>query len=374
MKLLNQTQALATVRRNALAPASESCLALLNEYLKDSEHRGLAKTTHVRYSQICKDFFLHAGGLRPSEIRPRDIREFLEWRMNLGASNYTLHQELCALRSLFRFAEAMEIVAVSPARSIQTRRYHRKLPRLLTEEQVNKLIDSANTLRDKALLTTMYGTGARLSEIATMRVEELSWSAKTIMIHGKGNKERLVPLGTKAMELLKQYLGDRKTGWLFQAEGHRDQKGSLVRSGTGWWLGVWRDEYAFSSNGKLCWHVSAKRIGRLSEMTKEQARAKLTTHLAGILHPRPRPIKDEPMRKPSIQMIVRKAGMKAGIGHVHPHMLRHSFATHLLDHGADMLSISKFLGHVNLTTTAIYTHVSQAKMQDTLEKFHPHWR
>jgi integrase/recombinase XerC len=85
-------------------------------------------------------------------------------------------------------------------------------------------------------------------------------------------------------------------------------------------------------------------------------------------------VKDQPMNARSIEKIVQKAGMAAGIGHVHPHMLRHSFATHLLDHGADILTIDRFLGHVNLSTTAIYAHVSQAKMHDTLEKCHPHWR
>jgi site-specific recombinase XerD len=366
---------MAIIPRGAIQLRNESGLALVADYLKDAEQRGLARPTRALYARVYKEFFMHAGGLRLNEIRPRDVREYLAWQMNRGASNSKLRQTLSALRSLFRYAEAFEVVAVSPARSIQTRRHHRKLPDVLTEEQINKLIQSPKNIRDRALLETTYSSGCRVSEVAGMRVRDLSISERTIRVIGKGDKERIVPLGRMAIELLLEYLGERKSGWLFQREGQNDQRGFVFEKWQkGVWEGRWRSEYAIDAAGKLRFTTKSKILGKISEMSRQEAEEKLKMLLAGELQRRPRPVKDQPMNARSIEKIVQKAGMAAGIGHVHPHMLRHSFATHLLDHGADILTIDRFLGHVNLSTTAIYAHVSQAKMHDTLEKCHPHWR
>ena len=380
------SQALARIPGSAIASRSPS-LALLADFLKDIEQRGLSKSTGIRYAHVCSEFFEHSGSLRPDEIRPRDIREFLAWKWGMGASDQTLHAILCALRSLFRFAEAMEIVSVSPARAIQTRRYHRKLPKVLTEEQVNTLIESTKNLRDKTLLETLYATGCRVGEIVGVRVEDVSWAAPHIRVVGKGNKERLVPLNGRAIDFLKRYLGSRDTGFLFQAEGQHDQRGFLIRHDQtgmvirsrpiGYWLGRWRHEYQFQDStqhksGRLRFRHKTVRLGRLDEMSREEARERLSKLIPA--ERRPRPIKDSPMTTRAIRLIVSMAGHKAGLGHLHPHILRHSFATHLLDGGADLVTIGAFLGHESLTTTAIYTHVSQRKMRETMEKCHPHWR
>jgi site-specific recombinase XerD len=375
--LPEKPDALAIMPRRAIGIRNESGLVLLNDFLKDSQQSGLAKMTLTRYAHVCREFFEHAGSLRPNEVKPRDIREYLAWQMNRGASNHTLQQDLCALRSMFRFAEAMEIVAVSPARAVQTRRYHRRLPRILTEEQVNKLIDCQENLRDKALLETLHTTGCRVSEVAGMRVQDISWYVRSIRILGKGNKERLVPVNERAIKLLKEYLGERKTGWLFQAEGKPEQCGTVRQDTTGRtekWVGVWKKDFVIDAKGILRSRVLTRTLGKVSEMSREEARTKLAELLRRNLQPRPRPVQDRPMTPESVRMIARNAGLKAGLGHIWPHLLRHAFATHLLDHGADIVTIGRFLGHVSLTTTQIYTHVSQGKMQDTLERFHPHWR
>lgn len=233
------TEALAIIprsRRPCGLPAAQLCRTLLHEFLRDKRIRGCERSTLARYQKIGADFFLHLGDLRPDEIRPKDIREYLAWQVSRGIKTHGLQQQLSALRSLFVFAEAMGIVHVSPAREIHQRRYIRNLPKVLTEEQMNALINLQENLRNKAMIETMYATGARVREVARMRVEDVNWSARTIIVDGKGSKERLVPLNSRAVELLKEYLRDRKTGWLFQANGQNDQRGT-VRLDSGCWRG-----------------------------------------------------------------------------------------------------------------------------------------
>lgn len=287
-----KTDALANLSPRTIDSRSVTGLALLSCYLKESDQRGLAKTTLTRYAHVCKTFFEYAGSLTPNEIRPRDVRGYLAWHFGRGASNQTLRQELSALKSIFRYAEALEIVAVSPARSVQTHRHHPRLPRVLTEEEVNKLIGSQNCLRDRALLEVMYATGCRVGEIVGMRIEHVSWSDRTILVNGKGNKERFVPLNGVAISRLQQYLGERKTGWLFQAEGQPGQRGILVRSKIGFWLGRWRHDYQFetptlSKSGRLRWRFKTVRLGRLDELTREEARERLSRLIPTDRRPRP---------------------------------------------------------------------------------------
>jgi site-specific recombinase XerD len=366
------------VRDRAIVARRADAQQLVTCFREDSEIRGLSRVTMERYVRVYRDFFHLVSGIPIAGIKPRDVRDYLAWQYERGASSQTLRESLCALRSLFRFAVAIEVIPVSPAHAIQSRKVTQKIPKVLTEEQVNQLIQAAETLRDKALLETAYATGCRVSEIVGMRVEDVCWTERTVRVLGKGNKERLVPLNDRAIELLKASLGKRKMGWLFQEEGPPDQQGCVFQRTTdatyaGWWLGRWQQNYKLEKNGRLTSRFRHIRLGKTSEMTREEARRKLAAMLAGKLKPRPRPVKDGPLDARTIRYIVQRAAVRAGLGHVHPHQIRHSFATHLLDHGADLLTISKFLGHVSLSTTQIYTHVSNAKMREVMQ-LHPHWR
>jgi site-specific recombinase XerD len=357
--------------RGDIARQQVNSLTLVADYLKDAEQRGLSKPTLVRYRKIFRDFFTVVGRIPLDELKPRDIRDYLAWMQSRGATDHTLAQLLSALRSLFRFGVLIEAVPFSPAQAVPTRRYKRGIPRPLSEEEMNRLIGAAESPRDKALLEFFYSTGCRIAEVSGARIENVNWSARTVTVVGKGDKERLVPLNTRAVELLKTYLGKRTAGWLFEG-GLPNQCGAVCKTRGGrFWTGVWREDYAVSSDGKLRSRPASVRLGKTAGMSREEARKKLESLIVDKLKPRPR--RDQPLNRRNIRVIIARIALKAGLGHVKPHQLRHSFATHLLDHGADLLSISKLLGHVSVSTTQIYTHVSQAQIRRAIE-LHPHWR
>ncbi|MGA8222316.1 MAG: tyrosine-type recombinase/integrase [Candidatus Acidiferrales bacterium] len=356
--------------RRDLARRQTNSLALVADYLKDAEQRGLAKMTLVRYRQVFRDFFAVVGSIPLDELKPRDVRDFLAWMQDRGASDETLRATLCALRSIFRFAEVIDAVSVSPARAVQTRRVKRRLPQPLSEKEIDQLIVATQTPRDKALIEFLYSTGCRVAEVSGARIENVSWSDRTLRVVGKGNKERLVPLNGRAIGLLKAHLGNRTAGFLFEG-GRPDQRGGVTKEFGKFWLGTWREDYAIGSDGILRSSLAKKRLGKVAEMSREEARRKLADLIADKLKPRPR--RGQPLTIRAIRKIVAQTALKAGLGHVHPHQLRHSFATHLLDHGADLMAIKELLGHVSVSTTQIYTHVSQAKIRESIE-LHPHWR
>lgn len=366
-----ESTTLALRPRRDLARRQVNSPTLIAEYLKDSEQRGLAKKTLIRYRKVFRDFFWNVGPIPLNELRPRDVRDFLVWMQGRGASDQTLAQILSALRSLFRFAVLIEAVPVSPAWAVQTHRYKRGLPKPLSEKEIDRLIAAARIPRDKALIEFLYSTGCRVAEVSGALIENVSWSERTLRVVGKGDKERLVPLNVRTAKLLKTHLGDRTAGFLFEGE-KPDGRGAVIKTKRGeCWIGEWREDYAIGSDGKLQSRRVEVTLGKIANMSREQARQKLATLIADKLKPRPR--RGVPLAPRTIRTIIDRAAFKAGLGHVNPHQLRHSFATHLLDHGADLLSISKLLGHVSLSTTQIYTHVSQAQIRRAIE-CHPHWR
>jgi len=368
-----QGDSTALATREAITTRSENSLALLSYFLTDCAHRGLADSTITRYSQLGKDFFEHCPGLRPGEIRPRDIRAYLSWLVDRGVSEHTLQQTLSALRSIFRFAEAFEIASVSPARSVQQRRYKRSIPRPLSEEEIERLISATTNLRDKAIIEFFYSTGCRTSEAVGARLEEVSWSERTVRVVGKGDKMRLVPLSRRAIDSLSKYLDMRDTGWLFQADAKSPRAYRLSQNREGFWEARWR-EVTQMPGGTSETRIVSRTLGKTVEMSEHQADDKIRSILSERRAEVQPVAANKPLSKCCVRVVIDRAARAAGLGHVHPHQIRHSFATHLLDHGADIFTIKEFLGHADVSTTSIYTHVSQTKMRETLERCHPHWR
>lgn len=354
---------------SALARRSDDGIALVSEFLVDCRNRGLSASSLTRYGYIGKEFFEQFPSLRPSEIKPRDIRAYLARMFERGATEHTLCQALSALRSIFRFAEAFEIVPVSPARAVQQRPYRRNLPKPLSEDEINRLIEATTNPRDRACTEFFYSAGCRIAEVAAARVENVNWDARMVLITGKGNKQRFVPLSRRAVDSLKAYVGSRSKGWLFQSfdcvKKVPDLKVVRRRGGVKEWV-IRRQEPHERNGGRIT--IVTHVLGRIDQVSPEEAYRK------AVELTRRHQASEKPMSISMIRQVIYRAARKAGLGHVTPHQLRHSFATHLHDHGADIFTIKELLGHADISTTSIYTHVSQASMRETLKQCHPHWK
>ena len=277
--------------------------------------RGLSPTTRSSYRQDLGLFeaFLKArriGGL--TRVRPLHVREFLQ-SLRATRSPATVARKLAAVKGLFRFLEGRQVITRSPTAFIETPRLWRRLPQTLNVEEVERLLHSVKAeglgLRDLAMLELLYGAGLRVSELVSLDLVHCNFEAGFIRCLGKGNKERIVPLGRQAAAALARYL---KT----------ERPKLLVRR---------PDTQALFVN---------RRGGRLTRQRVWQVLRHYAD--AGLLGKR-----------------------------ISPHTLRHSFATHLLERGADLRIVQELLGHANISTTQRYTHVDRSRLKAVHEQYHP---
>ncbi len=241
------------------------------------------------------------------------LHDFLAHRKRLGLAAASIKLEVVAVKIFFRWLAARNRISFDPAEVLPLPRIERYLPETLNEVEVERLLDAVDLnaergLRDRAMIDLLYASGLRAAELVGARLENLDLENRFIRVTGKGNKTRLVPVGTKACDAIRQYL-----------EKERPQTVSK-RTGS---------------------HVFLNRFGK--GMT--------TVRLWQI-----------------VSETAKRAGLHAGI---YPHLLRHSFATHLLSGGADLRIIQEMLGHADISTTQIYTHVEQTRLKETHRKFHP---
>ncbi len=249
----------------------------------------------------------------PGAVTTDRITEFLGQRKKDGIAASSARVELIALKIFFRWLSARRHIEGDPADAILPPRQEKHLPDTLNEGDVRQLIESINGThpldrRDRAMLELFYASGLRLAELLSARLENLSLEEGWIRVTGKGSKTRLAPVGRAAREAIAAYLEHARPALV------KPKSTSII---------------FLSRNGT---HLTAERIRQIfDERTKTSG---LTQH-------------------------------------VHPHKMRHSFATHLLNHGADLRVIQEMLGHADIATTQIYTHVDQARMKEVHRKFHP---
>ncbi len=254
---------------------------------------------------------LQPDGLAPGEIPTDAIRDFLAWLDRKGEKKTSLARKLAALRSFYRYLVRRGTVTRNPTETIRTPKLPRHLPRVLTKEDAQSLMEFPKdgkplSLRDRALLETLYSTGARVSELVGINVEDLNESQGLVRLRGKGRKERIVPVGDVALQAIRSY------------------------------------------------------------------RAGLPPHVA---RPKPHPLfrnsRGGRLTTRSVARIVFRYSKALRGGPVSPHALRHSFATHLLDEGADLRSIQEMLGHASLNTTQRYTHLATDQLMAVYDRAHP---
>ncbi len=275
--------------------------------------RGLAENTLTAYRGDLRRFadWLGGQGLGLLRARRADVLQFLADQA--GAPPRTIARRLSALRRFYLYQCRERRIEQDPCARVDAPKLGRPLPHALTEAQVEALIAAPDTssplgLRDRAMLELLYATGLRVSELVTLTVAQLNRRQGVIRISGKGNKERLVPVGDEALEWLSVYL----------------------RDGRGLILGARQSEALFPS-----------RAGRA-------------------------------MTRQAFWQIIKRHASSAGIRKaLSPHTLRHAFATHLLNHGADLRVVQMLLGHSDISTTQIYTHVARERLKDLHQRHHP---
>jgi integrase/recombinase XerC len=254
------------------------------------------------------------GGKPVAQVSTLDLRGYVAAVNEAGYAKSSVARKLASMRTFFRFAQREGLVDHNPAKPLRNPRPNRHLPHFLSTAELRKLLvtppkDKAFGLRDRAILETMYSAGLRVSETMAIDDGDLDFGQALVRVRGKGRKERLAPLGSYALRAIRRWQRVRQLG-----------------------PGVPTDRRAPLFVNRFGTRLTTRSVSRLLEKHLKTAGLDMRTT---------------------------------------PHSLRHSFATHLLDHGADIRSVQELLGHKSLATTQIYTHVSAAKLRSVYEQAHP---
>jgi integrase/recombinase XerD len=278
--------------------------------------RGLADRTVQAYRRDLLrliDFLEARGVTKPEAIEPGELREFVFTLKDQGLQASTIRRAQSSMRTYFGFLLGEGVLAEDPSERLESPRVWRRLPAALGQDEVKGLLDAPDPdhrlyWRDRAILETLYATGVRVSELTGMPLSALDLEEGICLVYGKGSKERLVPVGGAAVRALTRYL--------------KDVRPALDRG-------------------------------------RGRGRVFLNTRGA-------------PLSRMAVWRLVRESARRAGIGKdVSPHTLRHTFATHLLEGGADLVAVQELLGHADISTTQIYTHLDREYLRDVHRRFHP---
>jgi integrase/recombinase XerC len=292
---------------------------VFNKYINYLEaERNVSPYTVRNYTTDLLDFFNFLGAKDINSLNEVDrhvLRDYLSHLIEQGIVKASIARKLSAIRSFYRYLLREEMVSTSPVEATSSPKLDRRLPSFLSVEEMNRLLEAPDLStpqgqRDRALLELLYASGLRVSELVKLNLEQIDLDSREIRVMGKGSKERMVLMGEPAARALSNYL----------RQGRPELFGTRIRM------------------------TNAAFINRYGERLAERR----------------------------VQRILGKYGRIAGIGRrVHPHMLRHTFATHLLDGGADLRVVQELLGHANLSSTQIYTHVSQSQARKVYLSAHP---
>jgi integrase/recombinase XerD len=264
------------------------------------------------------EYFQQSNNLKtPAEVQLKDLERFLKWIAELGLNATSQARIISGIRAFYKYCLLENIVAKDPAFLLEAPKLKRALPDILSFEEIENVISQIDLSkpeggRNKAIVETMYSCGLRVSEVVNLKISNLHLEVGFIRVIGKGNKERLVPVGKSAVKFINIY------------------------------------------KNKIRVHIRAM-AGSEDILFLNNRGANLSRVMIFLI------IKD----------LVKKAGIKKNIS---PHTFRHSFATHLIEGGADLRAVQEMLGHESITTTEIYTHLDREFLRKTLEKYHPAFR
>lgn len=303
---------------SASDPSAQAARRFLLEPFNDFLllEQGASPRTHEAYGRDLTRFASYAmtrGAVAPTDVTARMLREYMYHLKDLGLAPASIRRNVSALRTYFKFLLGEGHVARDPSERLESPKRWRTLPEVLSVAEIDRLLasptlDDPLVFRDRALLELAYGAGLRVSEWISIGVRDVMFDESLVRVFGKGSKERLVPIGRRAIGALASYVRELRPR-LEQGEG----RGALFLNARG-----------------------------------------------------------QPLTRMGAWKILQKYVTRAGIEkHVSPHTLRHSFATHLLEGGADLRAVQEMLGHADISTTQIYTHVDREYLRTVHRQYHP---
>jgi tyrosine recombinase XerC len=285
------------------------------EYCKNEKM--YSSHTLIGYSQSLNDFFNYFSEIFENEpdielIETDDIKPFLGWLHDKGLNKNSLRLKISAVKSFFKYCLKKKLIDINPSNLVLTPKRDKKLPSFLLKNEVTNLIESYDKhdpfgARNSALTELLYSSGLRISEALQLNLYDIKFNDKSVKVLGKGNKERIVPVGDKAIESIKNYMTLR--------------------------------------------HLIAKTSSEKALFLDTKGNRLSPSSAYKIIHKNMKGFTESKQKS--------------------PHVLRHSFATHLMDNGADIRSVSEMLGHSSLSTTQVYTHVSIERLKESYKKAHP---
>jgi integrase/recombinase XerD len=320
-----------------------------------------ARSTKQAYNRVARKFCEYLASKPVREATHFDVRMFLVQMLERDLSVDASNRYLWALRCFFDFLYFGGVVDAVVPRFVRTRPVRKRLPKVLSVADVQRLIRATRCLRDRAIVEMLYATGCRIGELVKMKVGDVDFGTRKIRVCSKG-KERVVFFGRRAGNCLKQYLACRKAGNVFVSKVPQ-QVGCVSRSGRAW-MGYWKDHTHGPDQVSRCAIYLGSSKMRRSEARANFARLVSSERLA-------RPNRPQALSTVAVARVIQAAAQRASLGKVTCHMLRHSFATHLLENGADIRHIQELLGHTSLVTTQIYTKVSAGQLATTHHRYHP---
>ena len=278
--------------------------------------RGLSDNSIVAYLNDVKKLqsFAELQQIEPKDFQTNDIQNFLKWINEFPISEYTQARILSGIKTFFGFLQIEHGLLNNPAELIETPRLSRKIPAVLSIQEIDELISAINLsttegTRNKAILEMLYGCGLRVSELCNLKISNLFLDVEFIKVEGKGNKERLIPIGQQAIKYLKIYLEEIRV--------HQ-----TIKAG--------KEDFVFLNR------------------------------------------RGSPLSRVMIFLIIKDLAVKIGLEkEISPHTFRHSFASHLVEGGADLRAVQDMLGHESITTTEIYTHIDKEYLQSVITQYHP---
>ncbi len=305
-------------------PRSTSWLEAFVAYSASECH--LSENTVAAYRRDLRRFFQWLGNRSSREIGITDLGDYAAWLGQQELAPASIARHLVSLRVFFRYLQLEGVVQENLAELLGSQKLWERIPRVLTPQQVDRLLEAPGPTdplwrRDRAILELLYATGCRVSELAHLRVQDLHLQEGYCLCRGKGDKERMVPLGGRARSAVEAYLVEERPRLVPSGATAAGVPAAAETEGPPWLLLSYR--------------------GRR-------------------------------LRRERIWELVKRYALRVGApGDISPHTLRHSFATHMLAGGADLRAVQEMLGHSNITTTQIYTHVDLARLKAVHKRFHP---